>query len=389
MKKIRLTRKLFTVHSWLGLIVGIFYFLISVSGASVVFVNELTELVYRSSMRLDPQSQKTKLSYDSLFEIAKKEHSGVAYIVVGYDSRYPENAPFVSGVKPRPHDFFTPNLRYNVSYVDPSTKEIFFRTSSSGKGDFFHWLVDFHDSFVLGAGGELFVALVSVMMLTSIITGLILYRKYLLQTLLFRAKADFRNWRRTSTTLHRVIGTWALLINIFIFFSGVYMYKDYFLSAWWKEYTNRQTVLEQQTKNFPPATTSLDSIAVKAKQVQPDMILESIAISLDSTRTISVMGPTSDKLFLWSDNYAIVDFNFDGSLKQNETKKWSEMSFREQFDNLNFNLLHTGWALGMLGKILWTLIGFTPAVLSVTGFLLWWRQKSRLKRRDRYIALVR
>jgi len=44
-------------------------------------------------------------------------------------------------------------------------------------------------------------------------------------------------------------------------------------------------------------------------------------------------------------------------------------------DNINFSLFHTGCAFGIPGKIIWRLMGFTPAFLSESGFILWWRRK--------------
>ena len=377
MPKLNLTRKLFTIHSWLGLFLGLLYLLISVSGASVVFVNEITQWVYGDSLKVVHDPEIPRLSFDDLYAVARREYRSEGYLVVGYDAAHPENAGTVAGVESRPHNIFTPNLRYQIGYVDPATKDVFFRTSSGGKNDFFHWLVGFHDSFQLGGAGELFVALTAVTALLSVVTGLLVYRKYLFRMLLFRVKIDLGNWRKTTSSLHRLIGTWALVVNIFIFFSGVYLYKDYFTTRWWRQYTEQPQESTHQILNYPPATTSLDSIAVKAQHIVPDMILESISIAADSSRTISAVGPMKEKLFLGSDNYAVVDFNFDGTLKQNETKRWDEMSFSEKFDNINFNLLHTGWALGVPGKIIWTIVGFTPALLSLTGFMLWWRQKSR------------
>ena len=210
-------------------------------------------------------------------------------------------------------------------------------------------------------------------MLLSLVTGFMIYRKSILKVLLFRIKIKFKNWRTVSSDLHRVVGTWALIINIFIFFSGCILYKNYFITAWWKEYTKPKTAAssDKLILTLPPETTSLDSIAVQAKKLIPEMELETIAIACDSSKIITAVGITNEKLLGDFDNYAMINFNHDGTFKDKSYKKWEDLNTSEKFDNVNFGLLHTGWALGVTGKIIWTIMGFTPAFF-ITGFLLWW-----------------
>lgn len=379
MKKIPLNRKLFALHSWLGLFIGIFYLLISLSGGTIVFVRELTQWMYGKEMHCTIQPAKKTISYDSLFEIAKLEHpKNINYYTFGKDVEHPENGFFVSGVKPKPKSIFEPTLRYNVSYVNPYTGKVYFRTDSKGKNDIFFWLVDFHDSFTLGKAGEFTVTLVSIAFLLSLITGFIFYRKSIIKVFLFRVKIKFKNWRTISSDLHRVIGTWALIFNIAIFFSGLYLYKDFFITKWRKGNTIFENTHAKSTKPvLPPKTTSFDTLFKTAKQMQPSAKFGSISISCDNPKTISVFGISNEKLFWNQENYVSVNFNFDGSLRNIDAKKWKDYTFSEKFENINFNVLHTGWALGIVGKVIWTIMGFIPAFLSITGFLLWLRRAKK------------
>lgn len=372
-KKIYFNRRMFVLHHWLGLFLGIFYLLISICGASVVFVNELTQWVYGSKMSYELQPGKKTLSYDKLYEIAKSEFPDANYYVLGSDALYPENAYFVTGIDARPHKLFTPNLRYSVNYVNPYTGKVILRTNSKGKNDFFHWLVGFHDSFQLGGGGELFVAIISIALILSIITGFIFYRKYILKVLLFKVRIKYKNKPIASSDLHQLIGTWALIINFMIFFSGFYLYKNYFTTNWWEEYTKPKT--ETQISSHDSPKISMDTLVERTNKILPEMIFESISIPKDTVDPISLIGITKEKLFLDADNYITADFYHNGTFKAKNNKKWREMSFSEKFDSINFQLLHTGWALGFFGKIIWTILGFAPAALSITGFLLWRRKK--------------
>jgi uncharacterized iron-regulated membrane protein len=366
-------KTIFALHAWLGLLLGLAYFLVSVSGATVVFVNELTELAYGRYMKYEPQPVRQKLSYDSLFAIAQREYPGSDNYVVGTDPIYPDNAPFVTGVQPHLYQLFRPNLRYGVSNVDPYSGKVLFRSKSTGEGDFFHWLVGFHDSFRLGAGGEFFVGILALLLLLSVISGFLLYRRSILRVLTFRERISFKNTRTTLLGLHRVIGTWALLVNILIFFSGFYLYKDYFTTRWWQPYSIRG--LSHTQVYHPKKMLSLDTIMADAARQMPDVDLNCIDIELDKTPSIMAIGNPKDKSMIYYYGAALAMYDFDGKLKTINNKKWDEISTSEKFDNINFALLHTGWALGMPGKVIWTIVGFTPSILSLTGFILWWRRK--------------
>lgn len=375
--KTNINRKLFTIHSWLGLVLGIIYCLISIGGASIVFYGELNEFLYGDNIRIEKTGEK-KLSYDQLYQIARKEYPNSMFINIAYDPNYPENAYSITGMEEQHMNLFE-NGRFHNDYVNPYTGEIIFRTDSSFTGNILVWLDSLHASLRLGTGGAVIVGVMSVMVVLSLITGLIFYRKFIFKVLLFRVKVKFKNWRTASSDLHRVIGTWALIVNLLIFGSGFYMYYALFTPSWWKE-------------NWPPKhaevvvpkiAVSLDSLVEKSKALIPEMIPSSISIMHDTSELISVYGMTNQKLYLDADNYGFVEFKSDGTVKESYHKQWADFTGVEKFDNINFTLLHTGWALGLTGKILWTFFGFAPAILSITGFALWWRKKKFFQRKSK------
>lgn len=374
MKKLHLNRKLFAIHSWLGLVLGIIYLLISVGGASIVFYPELNQLLYGDNIKIEKQEGK-KLSYDEMYAIAKKEYPNSSFISLGYDPMHPENAPSISGEEPGKKSWFKYGGMYHSDYINPYSGKIIFRTDNTGTGNILGWLNDLHVSLQLGPAGGITVAFMSVAVLLSLITGLIFYRKSILKVFLFKVKIKFKNWRTGSSDLHRVIGTWALLFNLLIFGSGCYMYYTLLLPSGWKDMS--KYVNDPPAKVIDPTlTVSLDSLVLKANQLIDEMEPSTIVVMRDTSEVINIYGMTKDKLFLASDNYASVSFKLNGELKEKSYKKWDDLTGMEKFDNLNFNLFHTGWAFGLIGKILWTVFGFAPAFLSLTGFLLWLRKRN-------------
>jgi len=359
---------LFTIHSWLGLFLGIIYLIISVSGAGIVFMREINQFLYGDKIKAGQQHGK-KISYDELLAMAQKEYPNSMFLWTGYDPEHPENCPAIFGNDNLPSGLFV-NRGWHNDYVDPDTGKIVFRTSSSGTGNIMGWLDSLHASLRLGVGGSFIVTIISLAVMLSLLTGLIFYRKHIVDVLLFRIKIKFKNWRTASSDLHRVIGTWALLFNVLIFFSGFYMYYMLLTPSWWKENWPPRPEVIVSTKRV-----SSDSLVLAAKQMIPDMQVNFVSVTRDTSQLITIGGTTKEKLFLDADNYASVVFKTDGTFQEKTAVKWEDMTGWEKYDNLNWFVFHTGWAFGYIGKVLWTVFGFAPAILSISGFVLWWRKK--------------
>ena len=374
-----LNRKLFAIHSWLGLFIGLFYLLIAISGAISVFRFELNSLIYGSKMDFkNPESQK-RVPYDTIFSMARREFPDMPYYVCGFDNVFKNRPAYYSAVMHIEPDLFSTSMQYHVNYLNPYTAENLLQTDSKGRNNVIDWLMGFHYSFALGEGGEFFAVIVDFALLVSILTGFIFYRKYVIKVLLFRVKIRFSNWRLASSGLHRVIGTWALLFNLLIFSSGLYIQKKFFISNWWSKYgeTSKGNGKHVHPIHYPKSTVSLDSLATVACQMAPEMQFQGFAIECSYTGSITAFGASRDKMFLQYDNFAQVRFDSTGKSIGVDYEPWETYKMGEKFDNINFGLLHTGWALGTTGKIIWCVMGLTPAFLSITGFLLWLRKKIR------------
>jgi len=378
-KKIFLNRKLFAIHSWLGLWLGIFYFLISVSGALSVFRFELNDWVYGKKMDFTIDPTKHRISYDSIFSIARSKFPGKPYYVCGFDEEYAKRPAFMSAVEHVRPELFSTTMRYKVNYINPYSGKDMLLMTSQGKNNVIDWIMGFHYTFALGEGGELFVVLLDFGLLVSIITGFFFYRKYILKVLLFKVNISFSNWRLASSGLHRTIGVWALIFNLLIFASGLYIQKKFFTEKWWAKYEN---TLGHQIHHiqYPLSTVSLDSLAVVACKIAPQMHFVEFSIDCGDGGVISAFGTIKESRFLAYDNSVLVNFDSSGKYLATIYQPWKQLSASEKFENINFSAFHTGWAFGKPGKIIWCIMGFTPAMLSLTGFLLYWRKrKSRLK----------
>lgn len=74
----------------------------------------------------------------------------------------------------------------------------------------------------------MFTGLTGLVMLLSLLTGTIIYRRRFWDALRFKAGLNFKNRRTAVSTLHRITGVWALLFNAVLFFTGFFLNKQEF-----------------------------------------------------------------------------------------------------------------------------------------------------------------
>jgi uncharacterized iron-regulated membrane protein len=65
-------RKLFALHSWLGLLSGVLLLMVSLSGVMLVFMDELDPVFYKHHFYAKERGR--RLSYDSLYTLIVRQH---------------------------------------------------------------------------------------------------------------------------------------------------------------------------------------------------------------------------------------------------------------------------------------------------------------------------
>lgn len=257
-----------------------------------------------------------------------------------------------------------PDHTWTLAYFDPYTAQ--YLGQRNAREHLFGWLLGLHYSLLAGKGGELTVALVGTALLLSVLTGAVVYRKHLLPVLLLRQRSNWKNWRTASSGLHRVVGVWSLLFNLMMAGSGFRMLRYAFLP---------ETYVEQPPA--PPATqpavaVSLDTLARRAAQAVPGFELQGLALPRTPADTVvQAMSRLQDRP-LFDDFSQTLEFpaRTGRLLSAADVRR---ASGGEQAERVALTL-HFGQFGGWVVKVLWTLGGLSPALLSLSGFLLWRRR---------------
>ncbi len=339
------------IHTTAGLLSGLFILLMSLSGAALVFHEELDTA--RNSF-FDPGTY--SIPVDSAYGVIQKS--------------YPHAQ--VSNCEIRSTGVFSFFI-YDPSYKKgEKAMEVFVHNQTGsivgkrGAGEsFVSWLSKFHNSFHLGKTGEWLLGFFALIFLLSIITGFMLFRKKIAAVLLFRRSAYKRN------NLHQIIGVWALVFNLMIAVTGFWMQRYVFKKEFYATY-DYKTVL----KASPPLSFKFDSAYAEIKKQYPDFTAAVIYFAQSNSGKTAVYGSRASNAYIHSKKFAdTIMLDSAGGIAK--TRMINENSADDKYDIIN-SQLHMGKFGGVGIKIIYSVFGLTGALLSITGFLLWWRRKENL-----------
>jgi uncharacterized iron-regulated membrane protein len=357
----------FYIHSFAGLISGLFVLLMSLSGSALVFHEELDSLQYpyiEFSKTYSPvlpvdscyRSLQKKFPHAQVSSCSIAENDGEPFIFSVYDSS------FEKGSKPM------------QVFIHPQTGQILqVRGGSSDMAhNFMGWLSTFHNSFHLKKKGEWLLGFFAVIFLVSILTGIVLYRKQVKDVLLFKRKV-FR-----KANLHQLIGVYALLFNLVIGITGFWMQRYVFK----KEFYATEQSYTPVIKPSSPLGFNIDSSLKEARKQYPAFTGYVIYFASSPKRKTAVYGSNATNAFIHSKKFADVIF-LDSIGAVSRTAFVNTIPAANRYDIIN-SQIHLGRYGGLPVKLLYSFFGLTSGLLSITGFLLWLRKKKTVKTESQF-----
>ncbi|MFN8355191.1 MAG: PepSY-associated TM helix domain-containing protein [Spirosomataceae bacterium] len=366
-------RKLFKIHTWFGLITGIFLLLLGLSGSLLVFREELDEWLYPPMHHVTPQGH--KLSLDKQYQLITSQYpdlDGIAWL-----------NPEATASEAHQFRLYLNDARL-VSYdlgavsLNPYTGEILRRGRSDDlEVGWIEWIFQFHFSFHLGMPGAALTAIFGITMLISILTGVLVYRKFIWKVLTFQVSINRKNWRTISSDLHRIVGVWSLVLNVIIFFTGFWMNLFAFEASVWQ----REVI---PTKPNTLAKVSLDGLYAQATRLLPELVPSYVYLPTQPERNFSISGYLVGQSLITGGSNEVAINAFTGQVvgvtRYDQQDTWTRIKD-------TFFPLHVGNYGGVGIKILYVIIGLTPGLLAITGFLLWWRRKVKSKKTPKLILV--
>jgi len=374
----------FQVHLWVGILLSLYVVVISISGSALVFHDEI--IADPPTLIRQPSNTVTR-SLTSLVAVAQKLYPDYRLAEV-QDESWRGKAVHITLLKGTQKNH---RLRRDL-YIDPTTGQLLADRTNNSKADhpIYSFVADLHINLLSGRAGRKINAICAALLLLLCVTGIVVWwpgTKNWKQALTIKRRAK---WPRVNYDSHRAIGFWTLLMVSMWAFTG-------FSFGYGKvTRTLLGTVLP-----FKGATSSLKSDWNSSEPILPiDTLSRRAQQEMPSERVWQIIFPSSPNdafyvVFYPSRTPAFMHDEIVALHPATGKVLWTKDSWKENKVGDNFirfsTMLHDASFDSLPLKLLFALLGLSPAVLTVTGILMWWSRsiskRWKLLRKEKPISV--
>lgn len=394
-------KKLYTLHSWVGVITGILLFVIAFTGAVSVFGRPEIKLWANPEIRslapldtvkieqlIEEYSHKVPEHYKEEVLVFLPAVRSSTKLFIMFESHHGE-PPVESAVEPVDESTLKagekPKRNPPVAAIyefDPTTYELVGEKRglveelfSESRYDMSEFIVGFHADLHMGRPiGLLTTGILGLTMMLSIVTGIFIHRKILAQFFTFRPRKSYSLMLNDG---HKAIGVWGLLFNSVIAFTGAFLGLAIVVLVPAAAFVSFGGDQEKLIETFTAV---------------PDPIIQNIAKPTEVAASFDDVFKLEDGLTVntltikgYGDASAMMYFGVSGGDKmgfQTAVYKGNgefidRYATYERLDGYTGVILdvmfplHFGNFGGIFVKIIWTILGLGTALLPLTGLMLW------------------
>ncbi|QJE96598.1 PepSY-associated TM helix domain-containing protein [Luteolibacter luteus] len=357
-----MTKQLWKLHSWLGLIAGLGLIVIGLSGSLLVFRDEIDGLVDARIMRVEPTPE-GRLSKDRLYQSAQAAWPG--YRIVGIGSRRdPGLAELVYLKKPGSHEYLgaTLNPFTGAALSGPMTE----RQTFTGL------LLELHYTWFADHVGMLITGILAVVLCLLGLSGIWLYRGFW--------KNFFRlRWRSSAriffSDLHKMVGISSVAFNLVLGFTGAYWNLTHVAAD---GLGHHEEDPEAGASVAIGPAISFDALEAAAAERMPGFKATWFFLPDAEEKEISLWGTVPGSWWLSSPSGSSALFD----PQSGSVVSVSDIRLAGTWQKITdaFTPVHFGNFGGVPVKILWSLLALAPGILAVSGFMIWFRRRKPLRK---------
>ena len=347
----------FSIHKYIGLCLAILIIPIALSGAILVWHDWFDEVLY-------PQRYAVTTSAPALGPAA---YAASAQAALGPGERvasirYPdadERGPvIVSAVQPQAGAGGGRPMRTSV-WLDPGTGRVLDKASgNAGLMQFIHGL---HGSLTVPGWGRTIVGWVGIFMFISCLTGI-----WLWWPVTGGLGRGFR-WKRQNSTnanIHHLVGFWVLLPLAMLSFTGLWISFPSVFGAFEASLPKSGAVDRARTLRAQPLErTAMTADAARAA-----------AQRLATGPLVAITWPT-DQSSAWKIAYARAGGPAEIAVDDATGAVTPPQPPRPETNARLMRRLHDGTNMGPVWQVIIFLGGIIPAILAVTGIVMWLRSR--------------
>ena len=357
-----------SIHLYLGLITGLLFFIIALSGAIYTWQPEFSRMAFHQDVK--PEDQPF-ISISDIKNTLQKNFPEGDFRTALY--RDPASAIEVL--------IYVPGTYYHA-YINPYSGELI-HLQDMNQG-WISKLKNLHRNLLLGPPGREIVHWVTLVSMTMLMTGLVIWWPYSGKP----GKEKFTiKWsaspKKLNYDLHNILGFYATWILVFTIGTGIFWGFEVVRESL-KEVTGENALNWDSPLSIvqPNSPNSQDEVLNKLIKDYHNRYPETeVRINIphkeDEAIQLSVIRPKAGinaVEYYYHDQYtgALIEGDFQNGASEN----------RSTFSKINGLVydIHFGSVWGMPGRILACLASLIGASLPITGFLVWWN-KRKLKRK--------
>jgi uncharacterized iron-regulated membrane protein len=358
-----LRKVLFQLHLWTGLAVGLIAAVVGMSGAALVFREEIERTIDPATHIVTPGEG--FVAFDRIVTAARAAHPEARLQSVELD-RKPGHAVAVrlltGGGKVE--------RRLTVA-VNPHTGSVVGRRPERDQG-FINWLADLHFNLLAGETGLKINGVAAGWLAVLCLTGAVIWfpgrGKFGRSLTIGWGKGRWRvNWG-----LHNVAGLLVCVVLGAVAVTGIYFaFYESFEEA---VYTVSLTPKPVEPKSVSPpdvsVPVSIDALWNSAREGIPDGTPTSIYFPTNSDDAAAIYVRTPGDWSSYGSSVVWLDARDGKTLRVDDLRK-QPLATRFLYAQ---SPIHFGTFGGLATRILWIPLGLSPGLLFLTGFLMWWRR---------------
>ncbi|MDE1178184.1 MAG: PepSY-associated TM helix domain-containing protein [Edaphobacter sp.] len=382
-QRVWLRRVIFQVHLWLGIVVALYSIVIGLSGSALVFKEQIQHATEPELYRASTAPRTVTL--DQMVHRIEADRPG--WRVSGLQHFDEGNVP-VTALMGRRGAPPTPN--YRAVIFDRNSGQIL-RDRMRFDG-VLGWITNLHFYLLAGKPGIMISGWMALGLLILCLSGVVLWwpgvKRWagaLILRLHRNRHRDTLNWKRLNWDMHSVVGFWCSLALLAVSFTGIYF-------AFPKTVRNitvlatgedpRKAAAEDEAAPKKPAPSKLPALTVDqaidaARRALPaEAPAGYFATPYKPGGPFFVTGyyrgalPYSQLIRVTLDPHtgSVLDYS-------DSTKSSRGLRAVQYFFTVHFGSFGGDGALGIVVRILWVLVGIAPALLAVTGLIMYWNRK--------------
>ena len=366
-KPSNLDNLVYAIHKWCGLIAGLFILMLSLTGVLLVFNDEIDTATNADMVKVAADG--SRLSADQLVAALVQKYPDASLTSTFLYPDDPDRAPMTQ-------------LRLDDKnwwvYQDPATGAVLGKREPNET--LMKEVLHIHEHLTLGQSGHAILLVVGIALILMVLSGLWYYRNSLLSV--FKIGVRNRNTYLAHSDLHKLTGVLSFLFLLLMAVTGSFMH--------WEK-------VERMFEPKPVAEGRPEE--PKAEPAAPDYTVLSLAWSLQTAEgAIPAFTPAQIKYPKAADGNVVIagtrpESNrllgvYTSSVEINPTN--GEVVKVEHAEDRDFEAnaeavmeqIHFGHFGGILIQVLYGLGGIGLGIMTITGFVIWWKKRGFEKKKS-------